>query len=238
MQKKIPVHIAIVMDGNGRWAQRRHLPRIAGHKAGVENVRKIVQLCSQNKIQALTLFAFSTENWARPKSEVDFLMNLFGQSLRNEIKELHANHVQIKIVGDVSKFNEKLRAAIKQAEDLTANNFGLKLNIALNYSGRWDITQAMQKIGMQIEVGTLESQNINEKVIQSNLCFSALPEPDLFIRTSGELRISNFMLWQLAYTELYFTNVLWPDFDEKEFDQALEAFAKRERRFGEIEDPV
>lgn len=234
IEQMIPKHVAIVMDGNGRWAKKRHLPRIAGHKVGAESVRAAVRFCSNAGVKVLTLFAFSTENWTRPKTEVSFLMNLFIKMLKKEVKELHENQVQLQVIGNRSELNKKLQDEIEATENFTAKNTGMKLALAINYSGRWDLTQAMQKIGFMVEKGELQAKDISPELIQANLCLGNLPEPDLFIRTSGEERISNFMLWQLAYTELYFTEILWPDFREDGFRAAFLAFNKRERRFGGV----
>lgn len=221
---KLPRHIAIVMDGNGRWAKKRGLPRLAGHKAGGEAAKEIIKACSEKGIEVLTLFAFGTENWNRPAEEVDNLMKLFFDVLQKNTKDLHKYNVQLRIIGDCTKLSKKLQDKIVSVQQETANNSGLKLNAAINYSGRWDIWQAIKKLLQKGEV-TLEN-------FQSLLCLHDLPEPDLFIRTSGEQRISNFLLWQLAYTELYFTDVLWPDFKTQALDEALLAYSKRERRFG------
>lgn len=229
---KIPQHIAIVMDGNGRWAKQRGLPRIAGHKVGVDRVREVVKICAKEGVKVLTLFAFSTENWERPVQEVGYLMRLFFSTTKREVKELHKNNVQLRFIGDHSRLSESIKEQIKQAEEFTASNTGLKLVVALSYSGRWDITQAMQRLGGEIENARLQASAITGELIQKYICLGDLPEPDLFIRTSGEQRISNFMLWQLAYTELYFTDVLWPDFHESNLLAALAAYANRERRFG------
>lgn len=228
----LPAHVAIVMDGNGRWAKQRFLPRIAGHKAGVDAVRHIVKACIKKKIKVLSLFAFSSENWRRPAEEVGFLMSLFLTSLENEIAMLHENNVQLRVIGDRSKLNDALHRKIEEGELLTESNTGLKLLIAINYGGQWDISQAMQKLGQEIIAGNLKHSDITDEMIAAKLSFADLPDPDLFIRTSGELRISNFMLWQLAYAELYFTPILWPDFDEAALDAALNQFAMRERRYG------
>ncbi|MHB1947614.1 MAG: isoprenyl transferase [Gammaproteobacteria bacterium] len=233
-----PRHIAIIMDGNGRWAKQRHLPRVAGHKAGFDAVREVVKGCVEKKIEALTLFAFSTENWQRPEQEVDYLMNLFITALQREAKKLHKQNIKLRIIGDRDRFDKKLRDQIIKAEQLTANNTGLNLVIAANYGGRWDIYHAMQKIAQEIERGTLRSQDISSDLIQRHLTLADLPEPDLFIRTSGEQRISNFLLWQIAYCELYFTNVLWPDFNIAELDKALDFYLNRERRFGFISEQL
>jgi undecaprenyl diphosphate synthase len=227
-----PRHVAIIMDGNGRWAKRRHLPRIAGHKAGVDVVRSTVKFCVAKKIEVLTLFAFSSENWRRPATEVKFLMELFYLVLDREVRKLHKQNIQLQVIGDRSRFEARLQGKMTNAEELTAANTGLKLIIAANYGGQWDITQACKQLADEIEQKTLASQDITAELIQSRLVTANLPDPDLFIRTSGEQRLSNFMIWQSAYAELYFTDVLWPDFDEQELEKALAFFASRERRFG------
>jgi undecaprenyl diphosphate synthase len=228
----LPRHIAIIMDGNGRWAKQRHLPRVAGHKAGLESVRSVVKACIEKKIDVLSLFAFSSENWQRPTQEVDYLMELFILALKRETQKLHKQNVQLRIIGDRSRFDDKLREHMQQAEVLTANNTGLKLVIAANYGGQWDITEACRQLALEVEKGHLSVHDITSEHLQSKLEIADLPDPDLFIRTSGEQRISNFMLWQLAYAELYFTPVMWPDFNEEAFEQALAFFTSRERRFG------
>jgi undecaprenyl diphosphate synthase len=228
----LPKHIAIIMDGNGRWAKKRFLPRIAGHKAGVDAVRQAVKCCVENKIEVLTLFAFSSENWRRPEQEVDYLMGLFISALERESKKLHEQNIQLRIIGDRSRFDEKLQQQMFKAEQLTQNNTGLKLVIAANYGGQWDICESMRQLMIAIQNGQLSTQDISPELVQSKLATFDLPNADLLIRTSGEQRISNFMLWQLAYAELYFTNVFWPDFDAKEFEKALAFYANRERRFG------
>lgn len=233
-----PKHIAIIMDGNGRWAQQRGLPRFAGHKAGVEAVRDIVKECSVKKIKALTLFAFSSENWRRPKKEVSLLMDLFMMALDREVKKLHENNVQLRIIGDKNAFSEKLQKRITKAELLTKDNTGLVLNIAANYGGQWDITQSVKKLAERVQSGEISAGDITEDTIAENLSLADLPEPDLFIRSGGEMRISNFLVWQLAYTELYFTDVLWPDFKRDEFNQALKSFTGRQRRFGRTGEQV
>lgn len=229
---KIPRHVAIIMDGNGRWAKKRHLPRVAGHKAGLESAREIVESCVKHKIEVLTLFVFSSENWQRPQDEVSYLMQLFFTILERDAKKMHEQNVQFRVVGDRSRFDEKLQEQIHKVELLTANNTGLKLVLAANYGGRWDITRALQKVTKRLSDGEILLHDISEKTIQAELSLSDLPDPDLFIRTSGEMRISNFLLWQLAYTELYFTPVYWPDFKAGEFEKALDFYAKCERRFG------
>ena len=228
----LPRHVAIIMDGNGRWAKQRHLPRVAGHKVGVESVRETVKTCVSKGIEVLTLFAFSSENWQRPVQEVSFLMNLFLLVLDREVKKLHKQNIQLRIIGDRSRFDERLQQRMQKAEELTANNTGLKLVVAANYGGRWDIEEAVRGIAIDVEQGKITSQDISSELIHSKLTLADLPEPDLFIRTSGEQRISNFMLWQLSYTELYFTEVYWPDFNAAEFEKALEFYAQKERRFG------
>ncbi|MCW5588427.1 MAG: isoprenyl transferase [Legionellales bacterium] len=232
MPNVVPQHVAIVMDGNGRWALQRNLPRIAGHKAGVQSVRSILQRAVQLAIPVLSLFAFGQENWRRPPDEVNFLMNLFRLSLKREIKSLHKNNIKLRILGDRSRFSPSLLKVIEDCEEKTAQNSGLQLNLLVNYSGRWDIQHALEKIVRQFQQNILSPAEINVETIEQQLATAALPEPDLFIRTSGECRLSNFMLWQLAYTELYFTQTLWPDFRAEDFDQAIAAFNQRQRRFG------
>lgn len=235
--KDTPKHIAIVMDGNGRWAQARNLPRIAGHEKGVRSVKNAIKSCLEHKVPALTLFAFSRENWARPEQEVEFLMDLFLHTLQENLAELSEQGVRLRFVGDRAAFSSDLQHLMRQAEKDTQKNEALMLNIAMNYSGRWDIAMACQKVAKAVKQGCLDESEIDVNLLHHYLSLSDLPEPDLFIRTSGEVRISNFMLWQLAYTELYFTELYWPDFDEKAFAQALEAFAQRERRFGRLDMP-
>lgn len=234
----MPKHVAIIMDGNGRWAEKKGSPRITGHKAGVEIVRSVIQTCVEKGVEVLTLFAFSSENWRRPKKEVSLLMTLFLTALQREVKKLHKNGVCLRIVGDVSAFDKKIQEQIIKSEDLTKDNKTLVLNIAANYGGQWDITQAVKSLAEQVESGTLKSHDITSDLISQNLSMSDLPEPDLFIRTGGEQRISNFLIWQLAYSELYFTDTLWPDFDRKEFELALESFAGRQRRFGHTGEQI
>lgn len=235
---KIPNHIAIIMDGNGRWAQQRKLSRHAGHKAGVEAVRLIIEACAKRRVQVLTLFAFSSENWKRPKTEVSLLMELFLVSLKREINKLHNNNIRIKFIGDRQAFSGSLISQINQAEKLTENNSGLVLVIAVNYGGRWDITQATIEIAKQVANGELKLADINQQQLAKYMCLADLPEPDLFIRTSGEQRLSNYLLWQLAYTEMYFTDVYWPDFNEQILDQAIQAYNRRQRRFGQTQEQL
>lgn len=229
---QLPRHIAIIMDGNGRWAKRQFLPRIAGHHAGFEVVRKIVKACGEKGIEVLTLFAFSSENWQRPKQEVSALLELFLTALSREIKKLHENNVQLRVIGDSSRLSPEIKQRIDNAHKLTAENTGLKLVIAFDYSGQWDIANATRQIAIEVAKGELSPDDITPDTLEKYLSTFGLPEPDLFIRTSGEQRISNFLLWQLAYTELYFTEVLWPDFSVAILEEALDFFAGRERRFG------
>ena len=238
MSLGIPQHIAIIMDGNGRWAKKRLLPRYAGHKAGVETVRRVIKFCSEEDIKALTLFAFSSENWRRPKQEVSLLMDLFMTALQREIDTLHKNNVCLRIIGNKKTFSEKLQKRITDAEELTKHNSGINLVIAANYGGHWDIVQATKRLAELVEQGQLQSSDIDESLLATQISLADLPEPDLFIRTGGEKRVSNFLLWQLAYTELFFTDTLWPDFDKSTFTEALESFATRQRRFGRTADQV
>jgi undecaprenyl diphosphate synthase len=231
--EKIPQHIAIVLDGNGRWAERRNKSRYAGHQAGAQQVHNLVDTCLDLPVKVLTLFAFSSENWRRPALEVKLLLNLFLLMLKRKAKKMHADNVRLRIVGDTSLFPKKLQDSIAEVEELTRNNTAILLQIAANYGGRWDITQAVRKLANQVAQGTLQPNEIEEKHITQALAFPDIPEPDLFIRTGGEIRISNFLLWQTAYTELYFTETLWPDFDTQAFQLALASFAKRQRRFGQ-----
>ena len=232
---EIPKHIAVIMDGNGRWARKRFLPRIAGHKRGVETVRDLVKYCVSLKVDYLTLFAFSSENWRRPSEEVSFLMGLFMDALKREVVKLHQNNIKLVMIGDRSRFDAALIEKIEFSERLTANNTGLTLTIAANYGGRWDVLQAVNK--MQLAAPQLAG-NYLEEHLTPYLSMSYAPEPDLFIRTGGEKRISNFLLWQLAYTELYFTDTLWPDFNEAAFNLAIESYQKRERRFGRTSEQL
>ena len=228
----MPQHVAIIMDGNGRWARRRGLPRIAGHRQGVERVRDLVKACGDHGIPHLTLFAFSSENWRRPEQEVRLLMDLFLTALDREARKLHENRVRFRVIGDIERFGPKIVARIRQAQHLTENNTALTLTIAANYGGRWDIAQAAAELARRALAGEIQPEDITTESFEPFLSLHGYPEPDLFIRTGGEQRISNFLLWQLAYTELYFTPVLWPDFDQAQFELALRSFAGRERRFG------
>jgi undecaprenyl diphosphate synthase len=226
------------MDGNGRWARSRLLPRYVGHREGVKAVRRIVEACRDRGIQALTLFAFSSENWRRPSSEVGLLMDLFIRTLRKEVDTLHRNGIRVRFIGEGGAFPEDLRNLIDQAESRTAQNRTMDLVIAANYGGQWDIAQACRQLARRVESGELAAEDITADAIASEVCLADLPEPDLFIRTGGEKRISNFLLWQLAYTELYFTDTLWPAFDEQALQEALDSYASRQRRFGRTGDQV
>lgn len=233
-----PRHVAIIMDGNGRWAKKRLMPRFVGHKAGVEAVRNIVKACVERKVEVLTLFAFSSENWRRPKEEVSLLMQLFMTALEREVKRLHKNGIRIRVIGDLSAFPEKLQQQIHSSHELTKDNTNMQLNIAANYGGRWDIVQACQKLAQAAVNGEISIEQIDEQQLEGHLSLAGLPEPDLFIRTGGEERISNFMLWQLAYSEFFFTKTLWPDFNMALFDEAIASFKQRQRRFGRTGDQV
>lgn len=231
-QRTGPRHVAIIMDGNGRWAKNQGKLRISGHKAGVKSVRRAVSFAVSNKLEALTLYAFSSENWSRPAQEVIALMELFVWALDSEVKSLHKHNVRLRIIGDISRFNSRLQERIRRAEELTQQNNGLTLNIAANYGGRWDIIHGVKKIAEQVQEGLLRPDQIEETTLSGFLCMHDLAPVDLVIRTGGEHRISNFLLWQIAYAEFYFTDVLWPDFDEQVFEGAMNAFSHRERRFG------
>jgi undecaprenyl diphosphate synthase len=224
----VPRHIAIIMDGNGRWATTRYLPRVTGHAKGVEAVRGVVQACAERGVQFLTLFAFSSENWRRPAEEVSMLMRLFVSALEREVKRMHANNIRLKIVGDLTRFDSHLQKMIEEAQAHTAANTGLTLTVCANYGGRWDVMQATQKMMAAMPGKT----DFSEEDLARHLVMAYAPEPDLFIRTGGEQRISNFLLWQLAYAELYFTDTYWPDFDAASLDAAILSYQQRERRFG------
>jgi undecaprenyl diphosphate synthase len=234
----VPRHVAIVMDGNGRWAKQRLLPRVAGHRKGVDAVRGIVRACLERGIEYLTLFAFSSENWRRPADEVSILMDLFLRALEQEVAKLDENGIRFKVAGDTSAFDPRIRELIAAGEALTARNARLTLSVAANYGGRWDITQAARRY-FALNPGALREDNeVRPEAIEAFLAMAYAPEPDLFIRTGGEQRISNFLLWQLAYTELYFTDLLWPDFDAAAFDAAIAWYRQRERRFGRTSEQV
>jgi len=231
----VPRHIAVIMDGNGRWAKRRMLPRVAGHRKGLEAVRTGVRCCVEHGVEFLTLFAFSSENWRRPAEEVSFLMQLFVRALEQEVAELHENGIRLKVVGDLASFETRLVSLIRSAEELTAANTKMTLTIAANYGGRWDILQAINRM---MQAFPHHRGAFTEAHFSPYLALSYAPEPDLFIRTGGEQRISNFCLWQLAYTECYFTDVLWPDFDKKAFVSAIASYGRRERRFGRTSEQI
>ena len=228
----LPKHIAIIMDGNGRWAKAQGKPRVFGHKNGVQAVRKTISSAARLGIKAVTLFAFSSENWRRPEEEVGILMELFISVLSSEVKKLHKNNLQLRVIGDKSRFNDRLQKKIEEAEALTSTNTGMVINIAANYGGKWDIHQAMTSIAQQVKSGDINVEDIDEAMITQHLTMADIPEVDLLIRTSGECRISNFMLWQLAYAEMYFTEQFWPDFNEDSLVEAVTWFVNRERRFG------
>jgi undecaprenyl diphosphate synthase len=251
----VPRHVCIIMDGNGRWARSRFMPRVAGHKRGVEAVRAAVKTCGELGVEYLTLFAFSSENWRRPADEVSVLMQLFLRALEGEVAKLHANEVRFKVIGDLTPFDARIRELIARAEELTANNKKLTLTVAVNYGGRWDILQAANKAAEQKLLDWRASQaenasntspmlefaskvGISEQDLAPHLSMSYAPEPDLFIRTGGEERISNFLLWQLAYTEFYFTQELWPDFNRASLLKAVDSYRERERRFGRTSEQL
>ncbi|MBI3715160.1 MAG: di-trans,poly-cis-decaprenylcistransferase [Betaproteobacteria bacterium] len=239
----VPRHIAIIMDGNGRWARQRYMPRVAGHKRGVESVREAVRTCGDLGVEYLTLFAFSSENWRRPADEVSVLMQLFLRALEQEVAKLHANGIRFKVVGDLAAFDTPIRDLIVKGEELTRNNTKLTLTIAANYGGRWDILQAANRAHQARQrdlraAGAVETADISEAELTPHLAMSYAPEPDLFIRTGGEQRVSNFLLWQLAYTELYFTDELWPDFNRDSLLKAIESYRARERRFGRTSEQL
>lgn len=225
-------HVAIIMDGNGRWAQSKGKHRVLGHKHGVKSLRRAIAFASEQKLEVLTLFAFSSENWQRPEQEVNMLMALFFTVLSSEVKKLQKNNIKLKVIGELSGFSESLQKKIIEAENATQDNTGLVVNVAANYGGRWDITQATKKLATLVAAGKLKIEDINEQLLNSVICLAELPPVDLLIRTGGDQRISNFILWQLAYAEFYFSDVLWPDFDGREFQYALDVFSSKERRFG------
>ena len=228
----MPRHVAIIMDGNNRWAKGRSLPGPAGHRAGVEAVRGVLRACQHHGVEVLTLFAFSSENWGRPMPEVRALLALLSRYLRNEVRELHKDQIRLRFIGQRERFSPRLQRLMQQSESLTAANTGATVVIAVDYGGQWDIAQAVQKLAQQVREGSLQPRDITPELIDRNVSISDLPRPDLCIRTGGDARISNFMLWHFAYSELYFTNTLWPDFGELEFARALADYSRRERRFG------
>lgn len=237
-EKKVPKHVAIIMDGNGRWAQAQGKGRVAGHKAGVSSVRAVVKGASKAGVKALTLFAFSSENWQRPEKEVSVLMDLFMYVLTKEVKRLHKNNIRFQVIGDLERFSDKLQKSIMKSEKLTENNTGLTLSVAANYGGRWDITKAAKELASQVKNNEISIEDINESSLDEQICLSDLPTLDLLVRTGGDYRISNFLLWQAAYAELYFTETLWPDFNEEQFEKAINVFDQRERRFGKTSEQV
>ncbi|MGV0108378.1 isoprenyl transferase [Nostoc sp. DSM 114167] len=230
----LPQHVAVIMDGNGRWAKRQGLPRIMGHKRGVDALKDLLRCCQDWGIQALTAYAFSTENWKRPQEEVDFLMTLFQRVLRQELREMVEENVQIKFVGNLQDLPRSLQQEISRSMEETKNNRGIRFSVATNYGGRQEILQACQAIAKLVQQGMLQPDEINEQVFESHLYTAGITDPDLLIRTSGEIRLSNFLLWQMAYGEIYITDALWPDFDRAEFHRALCAYQQRERRFGKV----
>lgn len=234
----IPRHIAVIMDGNGRWAKAKGRLQIFGHQAGVESVRDITEACAQLGVEYLTLYTFSTENWGRPNDEVTALMQILVQSLRKETRRLNDNDVRLHAIGQIERFPEVCQKELREAIALTKDNTRLQLNLALSYSGRWDITQAVRKIAERARSGDLDPADIDDAMISSELVTAGIPDPDLIIRTSGELRISNFLLWQLAYSELYITDAFWPDFRRDELYKAIQSYQKRERRFGKVSEQI
>lgn len=234
----IPVHIAVIMDGNGRWAKQRGLPRIAGHNEGVESVRDTVEACGQLGVKHLTLYAFSTENWKRPKEEVSLLMRLLMRALRDETDKLHQNNVSVHAIGEISALPQEVQDELFDAIERTKHNTGLNLHLALSYSGRWDITNAVKKIVADAREDKLSPEQVDDRLISRYLSMSNVPDPDLMVRTSGEFRISNFLLWQLAYAEIYISNCYWPEFRRKELYKAIREFQRRERRFGMVSEQL
>ncbi len=237
-KKRVPVHIAVIMDGNGRWAAQHGMERVLGHQKGVEAVRNVIEAAAELEIKYLTLYAFSTENWERPDNEVSALMRIMVQSLNNETNTMLKNNIRITAIGDVNRLADDVRTRLFETIDLTAASTGLNLIIALSYSSRWEITEAVKKIVLGVRDNKLKFEEVNEKLFEKHLNTQGIPDPDLLIRTSGELRISNFLLWQLAYTELYFTSKLWPDFGKVDFYDAIIDFQKRERRFGKTSEQI
>ena len=235
---KLPVHVAVIMDGNGRWARKRGRERIFGHHQGVKSVRKVIEAASELGIRYLTLYAFSTENWNRPDEEVSALMDIMVESLNNETETLLKNNISIKVIGDLDRLSDKVRDRLRETIRITSPGTRLKLVVALSYSSRWEISEACRRIARQVKNGQLNVEDINEQTVNENLETSDIPEPELMIRTSGEKRISNFLLWQLAYTELYFTEKLWPDFGKEDFYKAVADFQKRERRYGKTSEQL
>ena len=236
--QNIPVHVAVIMDGNGRWAKKRFMPRVAGHKAGVDSTRKLVEDCAKKGVGILTIFAFSSENWNRPEKEVKSIMLLFLSTISNEISRLHKKNVRVRFIGDRSRFSEKLQSDMSSSEELTSSNTGLSLNIAVNYGGRMDIVNAVHKMISKAVSGEITTTDVDERLFAQYLSLGGMPDPDLIIRTGGEQRISNFLVWQSAYSELYFTDALWPDFSTKDLEEALAWYTTRQRRFGKTSDQL
>lgn len=234
----LPRHIAIIMDGNGRWAKKQGLPRVAGHREGIQSVRTVVELCTRLGIEVLTLYTFSTENWRRPREEVSALMGLLVETLRKEIKKLVKNNISFTVIGNMDRLPVEIQQSVQEAIQMTQNNTGLILNLALSYGSREEIVHAVKSIAEKVKQGELQPEDISQEIIQAHLYTAELPDPDLLIRTSGESRVSNFLLWQLAYTEIYITDVLWPDFRENEFFLAIEDYQRRERRFGKVSEQL
>jgi len=234
----IPKHIAIIMDGNGRWAKNKGLPRVVGHKKGIDTVRIIVEASANLGVQFLTLYTFSTENWNRPKAEVSTLMRLIVKSLKDETEQLNKNNIRLSTIGNIDLLPEEVREELNYAIDKTSNNTKMTLNLALSYSGRWELTNAVKKISKDFKAGTIELENINESVISNNLETSGIPDPELVIRSGGEMRISNFLLWQIAYSEIFVTDVLWPKFRTRDLIEAINEFQTRERRFGLVSEQI
>ena len=235
---QLPGHVAVIMDGNGRWAKKRGLPRIEGHRAGIETVRRIVRFSGEIGLGYMTLYTFSSENWSRPPVEIRGLMELLAETLEKEVPELHKNHVRLRTIGDISILPQRSRNALRNAIEETSGNNGLTLILALNYGGRDELVMALKKIAQQVQNGELKPDDISARTIDSSLYTAGIPDPDLLIRTSGEYRLSNFLLWQLAYTELWITDVMWPDFSESDFLDALESYGTRERRFGKTSQQI
>jgi len=235
---EIPVHIAIIMDGNGRWARKRGLPRVAGHKRGVDTVKEITETCAQLGVKYLTLYTFSTENWNRPKEEVSMLMRLLLKSLKERVGELNENNIKLTTIGNVDSLPVEVQHELYEAIEKTKNNSKMNLNLALSYSGRWELLEAIKRIAELVSTGDITIEEINEKCVADHLTTKNIPDPDLLIRTSGEFRVSNFLLWQIAYTEFYISDVFWPDFGRKDLYEAIKSFQKRERRFGKLSDQL
>lgn len=235
---EIPTHIAIIMDGNGRWARKRGLPRTAGHKRGVDTVRDIVEACAQVGVKYLTLYTFSTENWKRPQDEVSVLMRLLLRSLKKRANELNKNDIKLTTIGDIQSLPFEVQKQLNEDIERTKNNKRMTLNLALSYSGRWELVEAVKKIAADIKAGKVDAKDINEKYIQDNLTTAGMPDPDLVIRTSGEFRVSNFLLWQIAYSEFYISDAFWPEFERKHLYEAIKNFQKRERRFGKVSEQL